>query len=600
MWCLLFLFSIASAKELESTKLDKSGVILEKIPNVAFVKTHLKIATYVDLDKLREDISFTFNMTRMTKDACDKMLATNVSKSCEYEINSLVSTWDSVSHIINIFSNRNKRSTPWIGIVGKLAKTVIGTLDADDGIFFQEQFLKVKNNEDLLLKRINKQTMILDSLFDLLNKTNMPASFVFQNFNEKLNNFERSFSEFQANIRNDLKRIHAELLFRDCYSVTESVVLALKTKTDLLTTLLGGDKDHLNPFLFSPSVLYDKLSEANSFIPKNSKLPLPINWEYIFEYYRISTNSQRRFKSYLIFEANIPLVHSESFQVFKLTPVPVRIENNKYSIFKFENDILIADNDMKKFSMLDTTHFENCQHSSNLTLCPHLFIMKSSPSCETEILKFSNNIEKVCKRSIIQIENILFIKLFKPNSWVVINPISEVVHLNCLDSSRPIKLRDASIIEIKGNCKLISEHINLYPDQTVLTNITFFYNWNLNFSKINFNLTSDIDLTMSEVPKIQVPIISMKDAKQMASLGKEISELKKEKILLKKIETERIENLYFKTVSIVFIFVLFATITYKVHKKMSNDRKNIHRQCKDRKPEEILEMVPYNKAPIII
>lgn len=594
MWILLLLVGYTSALDLSSTKLDKSGAVLERIPNVAFVKQHLKMATYVDLDKLKEEMKFAQNMTVMTKDACDKMLAVNISKNCEYELSSLVSTWDSVSHSISIFNNKDKRSAPWLGVVGKIAKTIIGTLDADDGLFYEEQFAKVKSNEDLLLKRINKHTIILDSIFDLLNKTNTPTSDFFKNFNSKLDHFEKSFSEFQTNVKNELKRISAELVFRDCYAITESVVLALKSKVDLLVTLLGGDKDHLNPFLFSPSILYNKLSEANSFIPKSSKLPLPVSWAHIFEYYRISTGSQHRFGSYLIFTANIPLVHSESFNVFKLTPVPVRIENNKYSIFKFDNDILIADNDMKKFSMMDTEHFEHCQHVENLTLCPHIFIMKSSPSCETEILKFSNNIEKNCRRSIIQIDNLLFIKLFKTNSWVVVNPQSEVAHLNCLDSSKPVQLRDSSIIEIKANCKLISEHINLYPAQMIESNITIYFNWNLNFSKINFNFSSDFNIDSVEFPKINVPIINMKDAKTLANLGKDIEVLKKEKIELQNLNKQNTSDFIIQTSSILLIFAIFGYIIYD---KCIRKNKTININTIEMQKEEIQEktLVPFRR-----
>lgn len=561
MWIILLLFGSVVSKDLLITKLDKSGVLMEKIPDVAFIENHLNIATYVNLTELLEEMDLLDNMVNTTGIICGKLLKVKVSSHCEYELFSLKQDWSSISDIKHLINEKKiKRSAPLVGIIGKIAKTVIGTLDDEDGQFFNDQISKIKDNEILLAKRLEKQTIILDSLFQIVNKTIVPSNEVYQQFQKKFEDFDKMLLKFRIELKSEINHLNLDLNYRECLSMTKSVKDSLKNKINLLINLLTSEKDHLNPFLFPANILISKLKDSYNMIPKNSKLPLQVSWSSIFEYYRIATESKYRYKNFLIFETHIPLVNVEQYQVYKITAVPVKIKDNKYFMYKFENDLLITDNELKKFAAFDSEYLEHCQHITNLTLCPHLSVMRSGSSCELDILKQSNNINH-CKKVVIQINNITFFKLFKPNSWVVLNPVSEVTHLVCEKTNKPIRLHDATIIELSIGCNLISENINLYSTKSLNTGITILYNWNLNFSKMNVDFSNDID-TFETIPQITSKIIPFKDSVKIAHLGKDIETLRKEKINLKKVDTQNNNNFIIQTSVIIILIIMFSYLVY--------------------------------------
>ncbi|XP_055617549.1 uncharacterized protein LOC129762942 isoform X1 [Toxorhynchites rutilus septentrionalis] len=552
MFGLIILLPIVLGLEYVLTALDNSGFAMERIPKVLYTKQAVEIATYVNLTEIKIDLSILDKIINVSGEACLKLKVLKLQTHCEFEMASIRHRQEEMMGFEFLFKEkeRNKRSVPLLGILGKVAKTLIGT---------EENFKRVKKNEDMLVSTVQKQTMVLNSLFEIINKTTIPSIEMFDKFQEKFKDFSTYVTNYHHNTDNQILRMYSELGFRECISLTNLLCTTIQGKINQITNLLVSERENLHPFLIPSDVLIEKLMKVSAVLPKGSRFPLRLDSSNIFEYYRMSTESRYRFKEFLIFVAHIPTVHDTIFHTFKLTAIPVRLIDNKFTVFKFEKEILVTDNEMKKYTSLPSRTLDFCEHLNDIILCPHLFSMNSKPSCELSLLKQSGESEKLCKKTVLQLEGSLFIKLYMLNTWVIVAPSLEISHLICKDKNQPMKLANTAMITINADCKLITDHVYLTPEITVRSNVDVMHQWMLNFTEIDFNFTRVLNSSDFKIPVVKSTVIHSYENNKLANIGKHIQQLEDEKIILEKIESRNTE---YQIIKIGFGVILLGMISY--------------------------------------
>lgn len=187
----------------------------------------------------------------------------------------------------------------------------------------------------------------------------------------------------------------------------------------------------------------------------------------------------------IIFILEIPIVEIESYDYYRLYPLPTCTLNTFKTIIP-HSKYLITNKQHYAFS--DT----NClEIKSGDFLCRELHttnIKSTGAPCEIELLKYSTNVS-TCEQIPVIIEDIQIEKI-KENQWIVITPHSVVAIKKCKDNSENIPLNGSYLIELNSDCEVTIEdnYIRIYKS---VSNKNKFKNINLpkiilNNIKINY------------------------------------------------------------------------------------------------------------------
>ncbi|KAL0274342.1 UNVERIFIED_CONTAM: hypothetical protein PYX00_006793 [Menopon gallinae] len=333
---------------------------------------------------------------------------------------------------------------------------LFGIPDASDAQRYESSI------KDLFKKNRNVQTLMKQQI--------TIASSVIANFNlsmrhfqmneEILNNNTIAFNTFSSNVTTALKEIRLqELIVTQIHTLTLLTNLINEDVETILSSILLGKTNIVHSRVLKPSDLLQDLTRAP--LPDDLRLPLLPTHENIHKYLNLIKLNIAYIKRTLIFAIEIPFVEGQSFNVYKILPLPTpHNTSNLYSYIKPSHPYILMDIARTGHVLLDD--LKSCiTVEATEMICSGIASVQTadSESCEATLLakvvtQIPNNCEIHTVPAIMEAWHELCNK-----GWLFALTEPTIVTLSCSESRIIyIELVSTGEIHFAEDCRCYTKH----------------------------------------------------------------------------------------------------------------------------------------------
>ncbi|KAL4104182.1 hypothetical protein QTP88_019491 [Uroleucon formosanum] len=512
--------ALAQTKPYRISRLtQENGMYFENQGPLRLTNSDWKLLIYVKLDNFNQRTKDTMNFYKRTlitcndltiayegmfKTTCDNFKLTSnslereVSRKRFYMLQSIDET-DTVS--------REKRGL--VNLVGRVQKTLFGTLDDTDAELYDRQIEKLQSSQQNLLKIIDKQTSVLKATANTFKEANkMEAqinrlSVLYNRMADTVNQtvINLDIVEARTNINEQINILN--LLFQQLSFETDTIC-------EIIIAAQGGI---MHSSVIAVNELRQQLKDISLIIPKEQSLPFNLNQVSLYELSKISKFNIIYKNETLIFEIVIPLVNSVELTLYHVIPLPV-VKNDHYIHIIPEYSYIAISKTHEYYLTLCMNHLMLCRQTNMGTLCPEtqpLRLGASELPCEVELFVKPSSIPISCPIYYLDITRSIYHRLKYQNAWIYTIKTTDNVAVSCenRDQAINIQLTGNGVLTLNEDCRgytpqLVltpSRHLNsthykdLISDVGITTNLTIPASLKQKISSGNTHTNSVIKLT---------------------------------------------------------------------------------------------------------
>ena len=253
---------------------------------------------------------------------------------------------------------------------------------------------------------------------------------------------------------------------------------AIQRNLDLIIeSVLNAQKGILQPQIVSPRLLIEALQKSASGFPKDTMAPFTLSKESSHLLLRICDVHIYLKDGILSYIIILPLINRGIFKTFRLLPLPVEIEKNKFVYTEPENEVLFIDQTRQYYFLTSREELRLCKIAQAKSyLCKQrqpLLNSHMQEACAVKLLLPREKIPRVCDIRVVHVEHTIWTQLELRNEWVYFTPSSDSVTIVCPDREPvEIKLRGTGKLNIDSGCKGYSLTALLTTKEEIQVNYT--------------------------------------------------------------------------------------------------------------------------------
>lgn len=353
--------------------------------------------------------------------------------------------------------NRNKRH-PALAAAAIFTSVAFGLID---GITLRKYdgMIRGLRTDYEILRRIDVEKTVFLKENLLTNKntfkflTNLTLGLTDQ-FNTETDNFYK-----------DLSAVNRELIISKLVELISIWIDEHKYLSDSILThlenILYGKLSRIIPFV----TFQQDLKEIEKMLPNHQKLPINIYKENPLSIFKYTSTRTSIFNKRLYIEIAIPKVDNEIYNLFKIIPIPIRVDDFLLIIIPSMDYVLIDENH-KSFIPLtcEEVNENSLQHNTGAIITPNDNVYHNfHDNCEMSLLIDQNpkDIKKLCNVRNLPLAN-YFISLGSFNQYFI--SISKPATLIETCEKKPINrktITKSGILTLTDNCLIRTNKITL-------------------------------------------------------------------------------------------------------------------------------------------
>ncbi|EFA12583.2 hypothetical protein TcasGA2_TC001822 [Tribolium castaneum] len=536
------------------------GLYVEHLGHVRVERGIFRMELQYSRKKLEIDVNTVENVTAQFTHLCNETKFLSAAAQCHSLQHHLEELNKEIKWIQNGLENpvsgRQKG-----GLLGPLLTSVFGV---NDEVY--QDIENLENNQQDLRRSASHQTKFMISSLASFNETE-------QRINKRLEQFRIKLNEGLAAV-NDMKR---------WWSAADHNTLNIQILNSYETAknFVEDTRDYYSKLLTHVNKL---IAEAHRKIPPTLSI---ISDPIIKMSFESDDQNLHVFTHFL-------LVGISNFTLIKVTPVPLKVQNNSYWIFDVKKEIFAVDYSLQLYFELTAEDLrDSIQLSSNDYVCSLAAIqnMETSPNCIIgEIYQRSDPVQcNVVRHSIF---TTIWREMYMKNAWMVIVNRSVKVAITCNGRREEASVNGTSIVKITQDCTIKTKQ-NINPKRIDASPVL------ASFHKVvpvqNFTLPYS---NPNDPIRMLEPVL--KNTEKLSKLMDQESDMQEEidGKVCKKIHHHSIITSA-ATAAIVITIVLFSVLGYKCTKY------KVQRYRKQRRPEgttqqhrtEMIELQPIYSSP---
>lgn len=446
-----------------------------------------KLVTFKDFELIPKTIEILNTRCTETTSLCDTLDKINNTYKCksrlrtvEKRMTEIRNLYGSLAHLTS--SKRTKRG--WFDGIGKVMKTIFGTLDSEDAEYYDTAIEQVLKDDHQVYKLMKDQIQVTQSAIQNFNHT---VSKLNQNEKTISKNF-KILNSFIEDSNKTFSLLETKTKLNTHFNTLDTMSNDLYNNMDLmLNAILFAKQNVLHPFIITPKEVYEELTNNLKSLRQNKEFPLPLNLEDIHVLIDISTLDVFYINFKLVFILNIPLVAPQEYELYHVMPLPVPHSydkniyalvqpNKKYIGMMTNKQSYVQFNDIKNCKTLSNEHF----------ICNDLneYSTISNPSCESQLLtNVIRTLPSDCNSKMLYGNFEIWQKLTN-NRWIYIYSKPTKLTVDCLNNNiNEFLLKDTGIISLDKGCKGYANLIQITATNNLITNFTA--------PSIDFDITED-------------------------------------------------------------------------------------------------------------
>lgn len=462
------------------TKLSNStGIYYEKLGNLNVYNDHWKFLTFISLNNFYlkyKNIQFYFS--EIIK-ICNSLRNNDIEpQECLQFVISVNNTVADLTLQTNMLydligkTHVSKTKRALINAIGEISKQLFGTLSDSDAKYYDNQIEHLKKNENHIMELLKQQTSISENTLDN-----------FVTINSQIKTFKESLDAFSSFVDNVNKvEINSTHLNKYLFKISEifSTFILISEKymielNNLVSIVLYAERGQLHPLIVTPSKLLTELLKVQPHLELHQTFPVSLDRKNIDLFYKFIDVNIYFYKDKLNFMLNIPLITTQTYDLYKMSIIPLYIKENLYTFILPEKSFLSIDQMKRNYFLIDENVINKCFKLPNSRfVCQQtfpIFVMNDNSGCEAKLFSLPSVIPDSCDQRILSLNNSIFIQLSTINSWLFICPKPEVVNMNYKEENVVITLISTGILKTKPGTIAYTDSVILSSKQNFSSEI---------------------------------------------------------------------------------------------------------------------------------
>lgn len=341
--------------------------------------------------------------------------------------------------------------------LGTIAKTLFGTMDADDEKIIKEQLNLMQRNQQTLQHAMKNQIKILNATIahvDNVEKVLQENEEQFLNITEKMR---------QAWIQTEVGYGQREDL-DEHFIILNAIIKDLTNDLmDIIAHLTNAKKEIIDIRLLPIESILDNLKETASQIPQGTHFPFQIsaeNWRTIEKFLTISAYYDNTNIFTII---KIPLITYPEYEIIKAIPLPTHKFNNTFIFIEVNQPIIAIDVDSRTYFTPTENDLNKCVRNNDQYVCEQNYpvhYLDEGALCEVQAYVQLETYTNNCNIRHIHTNTTIWTALSNANSWLYSTRANQLIEITCEnDVTRKIEIKRSGQITLKEKCKLTTQDV---------------------------------------------------------------------------------------------------------------------------------------------
>lgn len=225
--------------------------------------------------------------------------------------------------------------------------------------------------------------------------------------------------------------------------------------SNLVTALTFSKLRLMHPSIISTNELYTSLQNLESRGNLN-QLPFEVSHENVINYSKLITLKSYIVDTRIVFILEVPMFHETSFDLYKLYPIPIWLQDNTFRVILPQaRYLLLAGN-------LVAHESEDCQLLNGTYFCKPTIVQNvQKDNCETNIItkqNLSNCVQheiEIVEPQIQEIEDTAY--------WVLFAPYATELKINCPKKRELQSVRGTFLLRPSATCQFEFNEETIQP-----------------------------------------------------------------------------------------------------------------------------------------
>lgn len=350
--------------------------------------------------------------------------------------------------------NVNKRRGLVDGI-GSVAKSLFGTMDAEDERRINEQLMLLQNNQNVLNHVTRNQLKVLNSTIAHIG-----------NLEKTMEHNNKILYNLDARIYNGTLLAMQREEINEFYTLISTMLTELQQDVQNIYDFFSfAANGVIHPKLIPLEQIFSELRDSIPHLPTGMYFPFRLDgseWPLVE---KMTSISACYVNNVIYTIMSFPLIAYSKYKLIKVIPLPVPIQGNLLAFAEVNQHLFAVNTESSTYIAFTEEQLNQCIKVQNQYLCdPHnpVYSINSHALCEVRI--YANAKENTCNTRYIRSNQTVWIALDNANAWLYSVVKEQEITIQCKNHQeiRTI-LKRIGKVSLKSDCKMIT------ADMTVKT-----------------------------------------------------------------------------------------------------------------------------------
>jgi hypothetical protein len=444
-------YSIEKYDESPGVYYENKGVAI--LYNVAW-----KTIVYVNLNKIDNETLVMGQYVHHVDMFCQMSIIRNWTGCAHFgndareRLNQLTKTEGLLKEITGQGTGGKRKKRGVFNFIGEVSKILFGTMDEDDAKYYNEQIKLFEQNSEDMSTLLKQQLSVVRSSLGAVNNTLADVEYNEHLLKEGISRVTKYMNTLRAETNEKVNLFNAKIEIEGHILRVNNAMTALQRSLDLLIdNVINAQKGVLQPQVISPVTLMEALIKGVSVFPKDTALPFPLSKNSAHLLCRVCDLQVYIKDGILGYVILLPLINRGNFNIYRLIPIPVPLDQTKFLYIDTGKSFLWVDQARQYYFMTDKEWMDSWKILNAMQyVCKQDQPFLSShlhENCVVELLQPRRSVPPICDKRMVEISSPVWTQLAN-NEWIYFIPSRESVTI--LSSG----CNDIGNWQVRDKCKL--------------------------------------------------------------------------------------------------------------------------------------------------
>ncbi|XP_071629501.1 uncharacterized protein [Temnothorax longispinosus] len=434
--------------------------------------------------------------------------------------------------------------------IGSIAKSLFGTMDANDEKRINEQLQLLGNNQQTLHHAMQNQIKVMNATIGHIEKL--------EGIMERNRNLlEKRFTDY---LNKDEIKEHFEIGI----AVITDLIRDVENILEYLACIRKGT---MHPKLMPVEDITWQLKAASQQLPPGSYFPFRVHLKDWFTIEK-HTTIKAFYKNNQIYTVLLfPLITPPLYDIMSVIEFPVLTRKNILTSVRVDNKIIAVDKERVTYMLLDEDYLAKCTSTNLQYVCTQntpVYRIDGNTPCEIQMYVQQQHYYKMCKFRHTVTTQTKWISLRRPHDWLYSTVTEQPILIQCNEHEEKQIINNTGKITLEKECKLMTTDMTVQAEETIYQTDIETY-----LPEVNISLTYDHETIT----------LRNETTDDLTQHRAELTELKTQ---IQKMNTDledddrnfyvRKQFIYPMTASGIITLAIVSTVIYVLIKKKKNPR----------------------------